>query len=121
MLSRSAQLSMLAALAVYTLVLLLMLRRKRLTLRYALLWIISDVLMLILAVFPGILPAFAGLLGIYDHTNALFATVIFCLIMILMSLSSVVSGMSEKLKKLAQANALLEKRLRELEEREGRP
>ena len=47
MLSRSAQLSMLAALAVYTLVLLLMLRRKRLTLRYALLWIFSDVLMLL--------------------------------------------------------------------------
>ena len=121
MLSRSAQLSMLAALAVYTLVLLLMLRRKRLTLRYALLWIFSDVLMLLLAVFPGILPAFAGLVGIYDHTNALFAVVIFCLILILMSLSSVVSDLSEKLKRLAQANALLEKRLRELEQGEERP
>ena len=121
MLSRSAQLSMLAALAVYTLVLLLMLRRKRLTLRYALLWIFSDVLMLLLAAFPGILPAFAGLVGIYDHTNALFAVVIFCLILILMSLSSVVSDLNEKLKRLAQANALLEKRLRELEQGEERP
>ncbi len=121
MLSRSAQLSMLAALAVYTLVLLLMLRRKRLTLRYALLWIFSDVLMLVLAIFPGILPAFAGLLGIYDHTNALFATVFFCLILILMSLTSAISGLNEKVKTMAQSNALLEKRLRELEEREKQP
>ncbi len=121
MLSRSAQLSMLAALAVYTLVLLLMLRRKRLTLRYALLWIFSDVLMLLLAAFPGILPAFAGLVGIYDHTNALFATVIFCLILILMALTSATSGLSEKVKTMAQTNALLEKRLRELEERESKP
>ncbi len=121
MLSRSAQLSMLAALAVYTLVLLLMLRRKRLTLRYALLWIFSDVLMLILAIFPRILPWFAGLVGIYDHTNALFATVFFCLILILMSLTSAISGLNEKVKTMAQSNALLEKRLRELEEREKQP
>ena len=121
MLSKSAQIVILAALLVYSTVLVVLLKNKRLALRYTLLWIFSDILMLILAVFPRVLPWFAGLVGIYDHTNALFATVIFCLIMILMSLTSAVSGMSEKTKKLAQANALLEKRLRELEERESKP
>ena len=121
MLSKNAQIVMLIALAIYTAVLVLLLRKKRLALRYTLLWIFSDVLMLILAVFPGLLPRFAGLEGIYDHTNALFATVIFCLILILMSLTSAVSGMSENVKKLAQSNALLEKRVRELEQGEKKP
>ena len=121
MLSKNAQLVMLIALAVYTAALFLLLRQKRLTLRYALLWIFSYVLMLILAIFPRILPWFAGLVGIYDHTNALFATVIFCLILIQMALTSAISGLSEKVKTMAQTNALLEKRLRELEERESKP
>ena len=121
MLSKNAQIVMLVALAVYTAALVLLLRKKRLTLRYTLLWIFSDVLMLILAVFPGILPWFAGLVGIYDHTNALFAAVLFCLILILVSLTSAVSGMSESIKKLSQANALLEKRLEDLERGESKP
>ena len=35
-----------------------------------------------------------------------------------LSLTSIVSGLSEKLKKLAQQNALLERRVRELEEKQ---
>lgn len=121
MLSKTAQITMLVALAFYALVLIVLLRQKRLNLKYTLLWIGSGVLMLILAVFPGILPAFAGLVGVYSHTNALFATVLFCLILILMSLTAIVSGLNDKIKTLTQANALLEKRLRELEQREEEP
>ena len=117
MLSRTAQVTILLALAFYALLLAVLLRRKRLELRYSLLWIFSGVLMLILAVFPGILPAFARAVGIYNDANALFALVLFCLILILMSLTSIVSVLNDRLKKLTQANALLEKRLRELEEK----
>jgi len=119
MLSRTAQVTILLALAFYAILLAVLLRKKRLDLRYALLWIFSGILMLILAVFPGILPSFAQTVGVYDDTNALFALVLFCLILILMSLTSIVSVLSDKLKKLTQANALLEKRLRELAEREA--
>ncbi len=121
MLSHTAQISMLIALAFYAAILLTLLRNKRLNLRYALLWIFSGVLMLVLALFPGILPAIAEMVGIVSHTNALFALVFFCLILILMSLTAIVSGLNDKVKKLAQDNALLEKRLRELEQREDEP
>lgn len=71
--------------------------------------------MLLLAIFPEILDFIAQLIGIYEPTNALFAIISFCTIIILMSLTAIVSKLNERLKRLVQAVALLEKRLRELE------
>jgi hypothetical protein len=39
------------------------------------------------------------------------------ILLILLSVSAVISGFSTKIKRLAQANALLEKRVRELEKK----
>ena len=71
--------------------------------------------MLALAVFPRILSWLAALVGIYDPTNALFAFMFFCGIIILMSITAIVSKLNEKSKRLIQSVALLEKRVRELE------
>lgn len=74
--------------------------------------------MLLLSLFPQILHAFAQIVGIYDATNALFATVLFCGIIIMVSLTSIVSKLNERIKQLAQYVALLEKRLRDVEAEE---
>ena len=71
--------------------------------------------MLMLAVFPKILGWFAALVGIYDPTNALFAFVFFCVVIILLSITAIVSKLNEKSKQIIQSIALLEKRVRELE------
>lgn len=71
--------------------------------------------MLALAVFPKILGWFAVLVGIYDPTNALFAFMFFCVIIILMSITAIVSKLNEKSKQIIQSVALLEKQVRELE------
>lgn len=77
--------------------------------------------MLVLAIFPQLLVWFAALVGIYEPTNALFAFVIFCVIMILISLTAIASKLNEKSKQVIQAVALIEKRVRDLEERENKP
>ena len=74
--------------------------------------------MLLLALFPRILDWFAKLIGIYEPTNALFSLIFFCVIIILMSLTAIVSKLNEKNKQLAQSAALLEQRVRELEKGE---
>ena len=71
--------------------------------------------MLMLAVFPKILGWFAALVGIYDPTNALFAFMFFCVVIILLSITAIVSKLNEKSKQIIQSIALLEKRVRELE------
>ena len=47
--------------------------------------------------------------------NVVFLLVIAFILLLLLSLSSIVSGFAEKIKRLAQENALLEERVRRLE------
>lgn len=115
MISKTLQVVMLLAVGVYFFFLLQLLKRKRLNLKYTLLWIISGTIMLVLALFPQILNVFSRLVGIYEPTNALFAIVFFCVIIILMSLTAIVSKLNEQVKQLAQALALLDKKVRDQE------
>lgn len=119
MISVKLQVAMLIAVGLYFLIVLKLLRRKTLNLKYTLLWLASGVIMLTLAVFPQILSWFASLVGIYDPTNALFAFMFFCVIIILMAITAIVSKLNEKSKQIIQSVALLEKRVRELEKAEN--
>lgn len=118
MISTTLRVVILLAVAVYFALVFHLLKKKSLNLKYTLLWLLSGIIMLILAIFPQILDLFSELLGIYEPTNALFAIISFCIIIILMSLTAIVSKLNEKNKRLIQSFALLEKRLRKLEDRE---
>lgn len=74
--------------------------------------------MLILVTFPEILQLLAKLASISDPMNALFSIAFFCVIIILMSLTAIVSKLNEKVKTLIQSIALLEKRVRDLEKKD---
>lgn len=115
MISAKLQIAMLIAVGLYFLIVLKLLRRKTLNLKYTLLWLASGAIMLMLAVFPKILGWFAALVGIYDPTNALFAFMFFCVVIILLSITAIVSKLNEKSKQIIQSIALLEKRVREIE------
>lgn len=92
------------------------LKKKYFKLRYALIWLAIGLAMLIMAVFPHLLSRFAELLGIYSAENALFTVLFICVVAILITLTIIVSRQSEKVKSLTQKLALVEKRLRELED-----
>lgn len=116
MISATLRMAMLLAVALYFVLVLYLLKKRSLNLKYTLLWILSGLMMLVLAIFPQILNLFANLVGVYEPTNALFSIICFCIIIILMSLTAIVSKLNEKSKRLIQKMALLEKRVRELEE-----
>ena len=71
--------------------------------------------MLVVVIFPIIMEEITRILGIVDVTNALFALMLFFVLIILMSITGIVSKMNERNRKLIQECALLEKRVRELE------
>ena len=116
MISLKLQTLMLIAIVVYFILLWMLLRKRSLNLKYTLLWIFSGVVMLIMGAFPKILSWLSSQVGIETPTNALFAIMFFCVIIILMSLTAIVSKLNEKTKRLIQTIAILEKRIRELEE-----
>lgn len=107
--------ALLLAVAVFFIIVLSLLKRKRLALKYTLLWFFTAVALLILAIFPQILMVVANLVGIQTGMNTLYVFLIAFIMMILMSITSIVSVQTERIRKLAEANALLERRVRELE------
>lgn len=100
---------------VYFFVLIYFLKKKQLTTKYTLLWIFAGVLMFIMVLFPQILTFFAGLIGFDVPANMLFAIIFFCIFVLLIFLTSVVTKLNDRVTRLTQSLALLEKRVRELE------
>lgn len=118
MISKPLQIALLLAIVVYFLILLSFLKKKKLNLKYTLLWIFSGLLMLLIALCPNIVRVLADLLGIQLPVNALFALGFFCVILILMSQTVIISRLNERIKQLTQRFALLEKRVRDAEEKQ---
>lgn len=115
MISKKLQIAFLIAVCMYYAVLFYLLKKKSLSLKYTLLWLFSGLVMLVFVLFPELLTWFSVFVGIGVPTNALFAVISFCFILLLISLTSIVSKQTERIKTLTQAVAMLEKRIKELE------
>lgn len=96
-------------------VVLELVRRRRLLERYALLWLLSAVVLLGLAAWRDGLRVISHALGIIYPPNALFFVAFGFILLLLLHFSSAVSRLSDQTKVLAQRAALLEERLRRIE------
>jgi hypothetical protein len=90
-------------------------RRRALMERYALLWLLSAVVILGLAVWQDALNVIARQMGIVSAPNALFFVAVAFILLLLLHFSAAMSRLSDQSKVLAQRQAILEERLRELE------
>ena len=82
-------------------------RRGRLKERYSLVWLFASLLMLLLSLFRSVLEYLSRLLGIFYPPSLLFLVAFAFLLLIALHFSVVISGLSEKNKRLAQELALL--------------
>lgn len=96
-------------------------RRRRLMERYALLWLLSAVVLLALAAWRGALADISHAIGVIYPPNALFFVAFGFVLLLLLHFSSVISRLSDQSKVLAQQQALLEERLRRHEDADEDP
>ncbi len=96
-----------------------MVRRRRLMERYALLWLLSAVVLLALAIWSGALAKISHTIGVIYPPNALFFIAIGFILLLLLHFSSAVSRLSDQSETLAQRQALLDERLRSHERLNG--
>ena len=95
-----------------------MIRKKALELKYTLIWLGVGIAVLILDIFPGIMEWLAALLGIQLPANMLFFFGFCFALMIIFSLTIAVSRMSIRISELAQEVALYEKGEKDKEKEE---
>ena len=100
---------------VLILVVLELIRGRRLKERYALLWLVTGVVLLVLSLWRQGLNTIAGWLGVSGYPPAiLFAAATLFIIVVLLHYSTVLSELSDRNVVLAQRLALLEERLQAL-------
>jgi hypothetical protein len=105
--------SVVAAIAAAALLLVIfeLIRSRRLQERYALLWLLTGVVIFVLAIWRGLLGSIADLVGIAYPPSALFILAAFFVLVVLLHYSTVISKLSDENRILAQRLALLEHRV----------
>ena len=91
-------------------------RKRKLELKYALPWLMVVAGALVVDCVPEILYGVADLIGIDTPVNALFLIALCFVIALLFVLTIIVSRQSERIKRLVQATALAEERIRRMEQ-----
>lgn len=93
-------------------------RTRKIKEQYALLWILTAILLVLVPIFVDVVDAISYALGILYPPAFIFLIALVCILLILFQFSMSISRFSEQIKVLIQEIALLTKRVEELEGRD---
>lgn len=112
------QIILILATILFCIFILAVTRKKKLSFRYTLLWLVFGVITLLCAIFPSIVIGISKIIHIAEPTNALFLIYIFLIIVIIFYISLAFSKLFEKVTTLIQENAILAAKVEKLEKKE---
>ncbi len=87
-------------------------KKKHFAEKESLIWLFSGFSVALLAVFPQLLGLVSGFLGVAYAPTALFLMTFFAIVIILIRKEEQITIINDKIKELAQRNAILEEKLR---------
>lgn len=94
---------------------LFLLKRGRIPVKFALLWVFISVILLLVGLFPEIISSVAGLFGFKTMSNMLIGILISMLIFITIALTIIVSGQKYRITLLTQELSMLKEKVNSLE------
>ena len=95
----------------------ILLLKRQLREKYAVLWIVIGIAVLVLAVAPGLLDLLTKALGFQVPANLLFTLAIFLLLAVALHLSWELSRAEEEIRRIAEEAAIAELGIKDLQER----
>ena len=111
------QLYMLLGALALLIIIFVFLKKGLMTVKYSLLWLGLAIVLVVFAACPYVVFVLRDILSIEMPVNLVFLLMFCFVLVVLLSLSIAITQLAEKCKRLTQENALLEKRVRELERR----
>lgn len=93
------------------------LRQKTLELRYAMFWIVSGIVVVILIVLPLLFRWELSAAGKVEWINNILSLLIVCVFIIFLSITAIISKLYSNFRSLIQKISIYEKRIRDLEEK----
>ena len=88
------------------------LKKDRMPIKYSLIWFLSALIILLVALAPGIFYFFSDLLGFVTMSNMVIGMFIFMLIIIDITLTVIISGQQKKITLLIQEVSLLKEQVK---------
>ena len=119
MLSVKARILIVAGLLLLLAIIINMVRKRTLELKYVLAWLIADLVLIFFSIFPQTMMGMAQLLGIYSPVNMIFFLGFVFLGLIIFSLTVALSRATASQRQLAQYVALKDYEERTLREMPG--
>ena len=111
------QIILLVGAVIYLLLIFRLLKIGKLSIKFSLLWLASGAVLVLFPVCPYVVYVLRDILEIQMPSNLVFLLLFCFVLLVLLILSVAVSDYADRLKRLTQENAMLEKRVRELEHR----
>lgn len=109
------QIWLLLGAAAYLVLIFWMLKTHRLNVRYSLVWLLFGLALVLFAAVPYVVFVLRDIFEIQMPSNLVFAMVIGFMLLITLSISAAITDFAERIKRLTQTVAILEKRVRQLE------
>lgn len=103
-------------LVILIIVILSLLKKDRITIKYAIVWLFPSIILLIFTLIPGFLNWTTKLLGFQTASNMVFALLIALLLMISIVLTVIVSNQKNQIRKLIQEVSILQKKVKNINE-----
>ena len=118
MMDTSLRIFLSVGLLVYFAFMFHMIKKGRLILKYSLVWLLCGLVLLVFLLWPQVLYTLSDSIGVSNPVNAVFLLFAGLSLLLILSLTSIVSQHNRTSRQTIQKLALLEKRLRELEEQD---
>jgi hypothetical protein len=113
--NRVLQVFLIVCLLVFLAIIIRFLTKKRMNIKYSLVWLFADVCMLIVAIFPKIIDIVGAAVGIAAPVNTVFLFAGIFMLLIIFTLTMIVSHLTNRIYRISQVLALVEKRVRDIE------
>ena len=93
-------------------VILVILKKGRMPIKYSLIWIFSSFIILLVALIPDLFYYFSNILGFITMSNMVIGMFIFILVMINIALTVIISGQQKKISLLIQELSMLKEKVK---------
>ena len=108
------QIIMIIASLLFLCYIILMLRNKKIELKYILVWLLTGICLLAAAIFPDLIQLLSNLLNIVEPVNTLFLFIIFFMLLIIFTLTIALSRNANRVKTLTQEIGIIKLELEKL-------
>ena len=96
------------------LVITLILKKGRMPMKFALVWYVPSVAIILLAIFPSLFEFIANIFGFQVISNLVIGFLFFVLFLIIIALTVIIAGQTTKINLLIQEVSILKKKINDL-------